>query len=66
MNVNLAIALTDIEGNAIQNEKRASLRGFKGKVMVIQGLKFSPFLFALKCLIFDKRKGIKNEFIEKR
>jgi len=30
--------------------------------MVIQGLKFSPFLFALKCLIFGKRKGIKNEF----
>jgi len=34
--------------------------------MIIQGLNFSPFLFALKCLIFDKRKGIKNEFIEKR
>jgi hypothetical protein len=35
--------------------------------MVMQGLKFSPFLFALKCLIFDKRKAIiKNEFIEKR
>ena len=35
--------------------------------MVIQGLKFSPFLFALKCLIFDKRKAIKrNEYIEKR
>jgi len=35
--------------------------------MVIQGLNFSPFLFALKCLIFDKRKAIiKNEYIEKR
>jgi hypothetical protein len=35
--------------------------------MVIQGLKFSPFFIALKCLIFDKRKAIiKNEFIEKR
>jgi len=34
--------------------------------MVIQGLNFSPFFIALKCLIFDKRKVIKNEFIEKR
>jgi hypothetical protein len=35
--------------------------------MLRQGLNFSPFLFALKCLIFGKRKAIiKNEFIKER
>jgi len=28
--------------------------------MILQGLNFSPFFIALKCLIFDKRKRIKE------